>query len=242
MVDLRRHAVEYARRGTPVAEDEFFDAEQNARVIKNAEAYYRRMVEGRDSAWNSRDRHMADTLDALAGHLTHQRGEPAKVVVWAHNSHVGDASATEVAARGEVDVGQLVRERHPNTRLIGFTTYTGTVTAAADWNGLAERVWVRPALPGSVEELFHETDEEEFIVSFPRATRSTHALRSARVERAIGVVYRPRTERRSHYFQARLADQFDAVIHIDQTRAVEPIEPTAEWERGEVPETYPFAV
>jgi erythromycin esterase-like protein/predicted phosphoribosyltransferase len=242
LVDLQRHGMEYARRDGLVAEDEFFYAEQNARVVKTAAEYYRSMFNGRVSTWNLRDQHMADTLDALAAHLTHQRGEPAKIVVWAHNSHVGDARATEVSSYGEFNIGQLVRERHPGCRLLGFTTYTGTVTAASDWDGPAERKWVRPALPDSVEELFHETGEKEFLVAFPRAVRSTYALRSARLERAIGVVYRPQTERQSHYFRARLADQFDAVIHIDETRAVEPIERTAGWERGEAPETYPFAV
>jgi len=186
---------------------------------------------------------MADTLDALADHLTRQRGTPAKIVVWAHNSHLGDARATENAAGGELNVGQLVRERHPGgCRLVGFTTYTGTVTAAGDWEGQAERKWVRPALPDSVEELMHEVGEKEFMLRFDAAPRSADALRSARLERAIGVVYRPQTERQSHYFRARAADQFDAVIHVDETRATEPLERTAGWETGEVPETYPFAV
>ena len=151
LVDLQRHAVEYARRDGLMADDELFYAEQNARTVRAAEEYYRAMFSGRVSSWNLRDRHMADTLDALAGHLTRQRGAPAKIVVWAHNSHVGDARATETAACGELNVGQLVRERHPgDCRLIGFTTYTGTVTAASDWEGPAERKWVRPALADSV--------------------------------------------------------------------------------------------
>ena len=145
LVDLQRHAVEYVRRDGLMADDELFYAEQNARTVRAAEEYYRAMFSGRASSWNLRDRHMADTLDALAGHLTRQRGAPAKIVVWAHNSHLGDARATETAASGELNVGQLVRERHPgDCRLIGFTTYTGTVTAASDWEGPAERKWVRP--------------------------------------------------------------------------------------------------
>jgi erythromycin esterase-like protein len=186
---------------------------------------------------------MADTLDALSEHLARQRGRPAKVVVWAHNSHVGDARTTELGSQGELTIGQLVRERHPgDCRLVGFTTYTGTVTAAGDWDGPAERKWVRPALADSVEELFHEAGEKAFLLSFGHAPRAGEMLRSARLERAIGVIYRPDTERQSHYFRARVAEQFDAVIHIDETRAVEPLERTAGWERGEVPETYPFAV
>ena len=243
LVDLQRHAVEYARRDGLMADDELFYAEQNARTVRAAEEYYRAMFSGRVSSWNLRDRHMADTLDALVGHLTRQRGAPAKIVVWAHNSHVGDARATETAASGELNVGQLVRERHPgDCRLIGFTTYTGTVTAASDWEGPAERKWVRPALADSVEELLHEVGEKGFMLRFGAASGSAQALCSARLERAIGVIYRPETERQSHYFGARVADQFDAVIHIDETRAVEPLERTARWQEGEAPETYPFAV
>jgi erythromycin esterase-like protein/predicted phosphoribosyltransferase len=243
LVDLQRHAVEYARQDGLMADDELFYAEQNARTVRAAEEYYRAMFSGRASSWNLRDRHMADTLDALAGHLTRQRGAPAKIVVWAHNSHVGDARATETAARGELNVGQLVRERHPrDCRLIGFTTYTGTVTAASDWEGPAERKWVRPALADSVEELLHEVGEKGFMLRFGAASGSAQALGSVRLERAIGVIYRPETERQSHYFGARVADQFDAVIHIDETRAVEPLERTARWQEGEAPETYPFAV
>jgi len=243
LVDLQRHAVEYARRDGLMAEDELFYAEQNARTVRAAEEYYRAMFSGRVSSWNLRDRHMAGTLDALAGHLARQRGAPAKIVVWAHNSHLGDARATETAASGELNVGQLVRERHPgDCRLVGFTTYTGTVTAADDWEGPAERKWVRPALADSVEELLHEVGEKEFMLRFDAAPRSAEALRSARLERAIGVIYRPGTERQSHYFRARVADQFDAVIHIDETRAAEPLERTGRWEQGELPETYPFAV
>jgi erythromycin esterase-like protein/predicted phosphoribosyltransferase len=241
LVDLQRHALEYAQRDGLIAQDELFYAEQNARVVKAAEAYYRTMFAGRVSSWNLRDVHMTDTLDSLADHLRRQRGEPAKVVVWAHNSHVGDARATELGSIGELNVGQLVRERHAgDCALIGFTTYTGTVTAADDWGGPAQRKLVRPALPESVEELFHEVGEKAFML---RARgRIAEALVSARLERAIGVIYLPETERQSHYFRARLADQFDAVIHLDETRAVEPLERTASWEEGEVPETYPFAV
>ena len=243
LADVQRHALEYARRDGLIAADELFYAEQNTRVVRAAEEYYRTMFSGRTSSWNLRDSHMTDTLDALAGHLGRQQGTPAKIVVWAHNSHLGDARATETAARGEVNVGQLVRERHPgDCRLVGFTMHTGTVTAASDWEEPAERKWVRPGLPGSVEELFHSTGEKEFLLRFDTKTQAGEALRSARLERAIGVIYRPATERQSHYFRARMADQFDAVIHIDETRALEPMERTARWEEGEVPETYPVAV
>jgi erythromycin esterase-like protein/predicted phosphoribosyltransferase len=243
LVDLQQHAVEYARREGLLAEDELFYAEQNARTVKAAEEYYRTMFGGRVSSLNLRDRHMTDTLDALSVHLSRQAGRQARIVVWAHNSHLGDARATEMASLGEYNVGQLVRERHAgHCVLLGFTTYTGTVTAADDWGGPAERKRVRPALPGSVEEVLHQVGEKEFLLRFAEAPQAAGALRSARLERAIGVIYRPDTERQSHFFRARLADQFDVVIHIDETRAVEPLERTAAWERGEVPETYPYAV
>jgi erythromycin esterase-like protein/predicted phosphoribosyltransferase len=243
LVDLHTHAPDYARRDGLIAEDELFHAEQNARTVKDAEEYYRTMFGGRASSWNLRDEHMMDTLDALAAHLSGQRGETAKIVVWAHNSHLGDARATEVVAQGQLNVGQLVRERHAgDCRLFGFTTFSGTVTAADDWGGAAERKRVRPALRDSHERLLHELDEKEFLIAFADERRSTDLLRASRLERAIGVIYRPRTERQSHYFRARLADQFDAIIHIDETRAVEPLERTARWDEGEVPETFPSAV
>ena len=243
LVDLQRHAMEYARRDGLVADDELFYAEQNAKTVKASAEYYRSMFAGRVSSWNLRDRHMVDTLDALADHLTRQRGELARIVVWAHNSHLGDARATELGSQGELNVGQLMRERHGGEcRLLGFTTYTGTVTAADDWDGPADRKWVRPALPDSVEELLHEAGEKEFMLSLRPGSQAVEPLRSAHLERAIGVIYRPDTERQSHYLRARVAEQFDAVIHIDETRAVEPLEHTAGWERGEAPETYPFAV
>jgi erythromycin esterase-like protein len=243
LLEIQRHAPEQARRDGLLAEDEFFHAEQSARTVKAAEEYYRTMFGGRVQSWNLRDSHMADTLDALAQHLSRRRGEEARIVVWAHNSHVGDSRATEMGNIGELTLGQVVRERHPDDCLLcGFSTYAGTVTAADDWGGPAERKRVQPALPGSFEDLFHEVGEDTFTLQFRLASRSADALRGAHLERAIGVIYRPSTERQSHYFRARLADQFDVVIHIDGTRAVEPLERSARWDRGEVPETYPHAV
>lgn len=243
LIDLERQALERWRREGADLDDEFFHAEQSARTVKAAEEYYRTMFGGRVSSWNLRDAHMAETVDALADHLSRQRGEQAKLVVWAHNSHVGDSRATEQGAGGEITLGRVVRERHPNdTFLAGFTTYSGTVTAADEWGGPAERKNVRPAAPGSVEELFHQLGEESFTLPLVRASRSADVLRAARLQRAIGVVYRPSTERQSHYFRARLSDQFDVVRHVDETRAIEPVERTAGWVRGEVPETFPHAV
>ncbi len=242
LVELQRRASEFARRDGLVAQDEFFDAEQNARLVRNAEAYYRAMFLAEESSWNLRDRHMAETLEALAGHLERRDKRPAKIVVWAHNSHLGDARATEMSRRGELNLGQLVRERHGDRALlIGFSTDHGTVTAASNWDAPAERKRVRPALPGSYESLFHQTDIPRFLLSCDAAdVRDT--LKTPRLERAIGVIYRPRSERQSHYFPARLSDQFDVVLHIDETRALEPLERTAGWDRGEAPETFPFGV
>lgn len=242
LVDLQRHAAEHAKRDGLVAEDEQFFAEQNARLVRSAEEYYRTMFGGRVSSWNLRDQHMVETIEALGDHLGRQFGTPAKMVVWAHNSHLGDASATEVASVGEWNVGQLLRERYPSQcRILGFTTYTGTVTAADDWGAPADCKRVRPALDGSVEKFFHETRAGDFWTGFEDPSLA-RVLRSALLERAIGVLYQPRTERRSHYFRARVADQFDAVIHIDRTTALEPLERTSRWESGELPETYPYAV
>ncbi len=242
LVELQRCAAEYQGRDGALADDEYFYAEQNARLAKNAEEYYRSMFSGRVESWNLRDRHMAETIDALLHHLGRD-GRPARVVVWAHNSHLGDARATEMGEGGELNVGQLVRERYGREAvLVGFTTHTGTVTAATDWGGAAERKRVRPSLSGSYEAVFHLLDIPRFMLNLRDRPDVAEALRQRRLERAIGVIYRPDTERVSHYFHARLADQFDAVLHIDHTRAVEPLEPTGEWAGEEAPETFPTGV
>jgi len=239
LVELQRRATEYARRDGRVAADDFFYAEQNARLVKNAEEYYRTMFRGRVSSWNLRDRHMAETLHALLVHFE-QRGRAGKVVLWAHNSHLGDARATDMGQAGEFNVGQLVRQRYGRDAvLIGFSTYGGTVTAASSWGGPAERKRVRPALADSYESLFHDVGVGRFMINLRDAGSASAGLRQPMLERAIGVIYLPETERVSHYFHARLSDQFDAVLHFDETRAVEPLERTGEWEVGEVPETFP---
>ena len=217
---------------------ELFSAEENAHVVRDAEQYYRTMFGGRVNSWNLRDRHMADTLDRLHRYL----GSETKVVVWAHNSHLGDARATEMGTRGELTLGQLVREKYGDRSFsIGFTTHSGDVTAASDWDEPAERKRVRPALHGSWEAMFHESWLGDFLLLL-RDDEVRSALNAPMLERAIGVIYRPETERASHYFEAWLADQFDAVIHIDRTRALIPLEKSVPWERGEVRETFPSAV
>src|SRR2546423_1057297 len=240
LVELRRKYAELISRDGHIGEEEFFSAEQNARLVANAERYYRAMFHVRANSWNLRDEHMFETLNQL---IRHRDSGKAKIVVWAHNSHLGDARATAMSARGEFNVGQLVRERFGGESFgIGFTTNTGTVTAASDWGGVAERKRVRPALKGSYEELFHAVGLPRFWIDLRAPHEATALLRDERLERAIGVIYRPETERFSHYFEARLADQFDAIIHLDETRALEPLERTSEWDTGELPETYPFRV
>jgi erythromycin esterase-like protein len=196
------------------------------------------MYRGRPNTWNLRDTHMVETLEGLMRHLESQ-GENPKALVWAHNSHLGDARATQMGDRGELNVGQLIREAHNDKALlVGFTTYAGTVTAASDWGGVAERKQVRPGMEGSYELLFHQMRIPSFLLTMRNRIDVAKQLRHPLLERAIGVIYRPDTERWSHYFNAQLSDQFDAVIHFDETRAVEPLERTAEWEKGEA-ETYP---
>lgn len=239
LAELHRRRMEYASRDGRVAADEFFYAEQNARLVRNAEAYYRTMFGGHVESWNLRDQHMTETLRHLMQFLdkTHPR---SRVVVWAHNSHLGDARATEMGQSGELNVGQLVRERFgAEAVLVGFTTSTGTVTAAAEWDGPAHRRHVRPALAGSYERIFHETGIPRFLLPLRTDLDLASALAGPHLERAIGVIYAPDTERRSHYFHARLPEQFDFVLHFDETRAVEPLERSAMWEAGEVAETFP---
>ena len=239
LVDLQRSRAELLQHNGMVAEDDYFHAEQNARLVQDAERYYRAMFRGRTSSWNLRDTHMADVFEALRQHLTRRRGEAARLIVWAHNSHVGDERASERS--GQLTIGQLVRERHPgDTVLLGFTTHHGTVTAASDWGAPAERKRVRPSLPGSYERLFHGTGVEKFYLDLRDHAQSS--LARPRLHRAIGVIYRPETERGSHYFNTNLPARFDAVIHLDHTRALEPLERTARWERGELPETFPTGV
>jgi len=238
LAELQRRAGEFLSRDGEMAAEELFFAEQNARLVKNAEQYYRSMFRGRASSWNLRDRHMVETIEALVAHLNGSR-QP-KAIIWAHNSHLGDARATEMGQHGELNVGQLIREHYGGEAvLIGFSTHHGTVTAASDWGAAAERKNVRPALEGSYEELFHQTGLPRFWIDLRNAGDK---IGGPRLERAIGVIYRPETERLSHYFHARLPKQFDAIIHIDETRAVEPLERTSIWNQGELPETYPFTV
>jgi len=190
-----------------------------------------------------RDGHMADTLDALVDHLGRRNGRRAKAVVWEHNSHVGDARATEVAELGEMNVGQLARERYGRDAfLIGMTTYDGSVTAAPTWEAPAERMSIVPAMPGSFEALFHDLRVPSFLLLPDTDGHLPAELDRRRLERAIGVVYRPDTERWSHYFEASLARQFDAVVHLDTTEALPALDAADAVGSVTEPETYPSGV
>jgi erythromycin esterase-like protein len=241
LLTLQQRALDYARRDGWIAADDYFVAEQNARVVRDAEAYYRAMFRGGAASWNLRDRHMMATLEALRGHVRQTSGSE-RAVVWAHNSHLGDARATALGAGGELNLGQLVRERHGTAScLIGMTTHSGTVTAAAAWDAPAELKDIRPSLPGSYERLFHETGVPSFWLRLAEAPLRRALSIPPRLERAIGVIYRPDSERASHYFAANLPEQFDLVLHVDETRALEPLE---RWSRhdADLPETYPTGV
>ncbi|MGZ5199074.1 MAG: erythromycin esterase family protein [Telluria sp.] len=237
--ELQQRAFDYVQADGTHAEDAYFYAQQNARLVKNAEEYYRSMFRGRVSSWNLRDSHMAETLDALSRYLS-RGGKQARIVIWEHNSHIGDASATEMGRLGEWNVGELARKAYGgDTCLVGFSTYDGWVTAASEWDGEAERKRVRPGIPGSYEHVLHEVGIDRYFLPLRGRSDAVAGLSERRLERAIGVLYIPRTERQSHYFMAELPRQFDGIIHIDRTTAVHPLDPTGGWHTGEAPETYP---
>jgi erythromycin esterase-like protein len=236
--DMARRAAQAPSAPGPDRE-EAFQAQQNARLVRNAEEYYRTMFQARVSSWNLRDAHMVETLAALDRHLTGS-GTPPCIALWAHNSHLGDASATDMGERGEWNVGQLVRDRYAAAAvLVGFSTHHGWVTAASNWDEPAQRKLVRAGLAGSWEDVFHQTGTPEFLLPL----RNDVALRSMvtprRLQRAIGVIYRPETERQSHYFHTRLDQQFDAVVHLDDTSALEPLDAGLSPTGREAPQTYP---
>ena len=238
MLELNQRWAKSEIHGRIGEREALFIAEQNARIVVDTEEYYRTMFRSDVRSWNLRDRHMFDTINAIAEHRSDENS-PAKMVVWAHNSHLGNASFTEMGRRGELNVGQLVRDKYRDDAfLLGFTTYTGTVTAAHDWGEEGRKRKVRRAIDGSVEKLFHDSGVDRFLLSLSDPDVAPSFDRDL-LERAIGVIYRPATERQSHYFNVQLAGQFDAVIHIDETSALEPLKVTARWDEGEVMETYP---
>ncbi len=217
--------------------ERFLDAVQNARLVANAERYYRSMYYGSRASWNLRDSHMFETLKTLL----HFHGPDSKAIVWAHNSHIGDASATEMSARGEHNIGQLCRQHFPGqSYAIGFGTNAGTVAAASDWDGPMEIKSVRDALPGSYEADCRDSGISSFLLPLRHAEDGLkQALMQPKLERAIGVIYRPQSERASHYFQAVLPDQFDEYIWFNKSKAVTPLD--SRLLQG-LPDTYPFAL
>ena len=236
--ELLAHRLDYLRQDS----EEFSDAVQNARIVRAAEQYYRVMYRGSRESWNLRDRHMFETLQALfrAG------GPQAKAVVWAHNSHIGNAAATAMGWQGEFNIGELCRTAHDDEAvLIGFGTDRGTVAAADDWDGEMKIKTVVPARPDSWEFAFRKSGLMRSLTEWRRPGNSVggrelvEKLREPRLERAIGVIYRPQSEFLSHYFEAVLADQFDAYVWFEETRAVTPL--AAEPPKG-VPDTYPFGL
>jgi len=232
--DMLHRRIEYSLRDG----DRFFDATQNARLVAAAERYYRAMYYGSVESWNLRDQHMFDTLERLLEF----HGPGSRGIVWEHNSHVGDAAATELGARGEYNVGQLCRARFgAGAFLVGFGTDHGTVAAASDWDSALEIKRVRPAHPASYERLCHDSEVAAFLLHLREPVRPAvrDELGSARLERAIGVIYRPDTELMSHYFQACLPRQFDEYVWFDETRAITPL--VTRPAHG-VPETFPFGV
>jgi len=235
LTDLLKRRLEYAAEDG----DRFFDAAENARLVVDAERYYRRMYYGSVESWNLRDTHMFETLQRLVAF----HGPDCRAVVWEHNSHVGDASATELGAMGEHNIGQLCRQSYgPAAYLVGFGTDHGTVAAASEWDGPMERMRVRPAHAASYESLFHATEVAAFLLPLRDPWRDAvrEELSPPRLERAIGVIYRPDTELESHYFEAELPRQFDEYCWFDETRAVTPLSSPAP-AAGE-PDTYPFGV
>jgi protein-L-isoaspartate(D-aspartate) O-methyltransferase len=234
LTDLLNQRMEY------LADDgeAFFDAERNATVIREAERYYRTMYYGSRESWNLRDRHMFDTLRAVL----HHRGESARAVVWAHNSHVGNAAATEMGMRGEWNIGQLAREHFgADAYAIGFGTDHGTVAAASNWDEPMQVMTVRPSHEDSYERLCHDGGVKAFLLHLrePAVADVRAELLNPHLERAIGVIYRPETEMLSHYFQAALPAQFDEYIWFDKTCAVKPLKAH---EVAGVPDTYPFGL
>src|SRR5262245_2416603 len=231
--DLLAKRLEYAHHDG----EQFFDAAQNARLVAAAERYYRAMYYGSAESWNLRDRHMFDTLQQLLDH----RGDGAKAVVWAHNSHIGDARFTDMGrVRGELNLGELCRRRFADdAALIGFGTHSGTVAAASDWDGAMEVMEVRPSRADSVERQFHDAGVPRSVLHLDIPGEVRRRLRTPRLERFIGVVYRPETELASHYAEVELPGQFDAFVWFDRTSAVTPL---ATVQRSEAPETWPFGL
>lgn len=241
--ELRRNAMRYLERRGHAGADEQFAAERNAVAVREGARYYRAMFSGEENTWNLRDRHMWDTLRSLLAFLERTQRRTRTVVVWAHNSHIGDAAATQHGQLGQLNLGQLAREAlGEKAWLLGFSTYNGVVTAAANW-GEEPQVWrVEDAIEGSYESLFHDLGKPSFLLPIRSNDTLRHALEGQRLQRAIGVIYLPHRERQSHYLYTDLRTQFDAVVHLDTTSAIMPLDhaqPAPPSESLVVEETYP---
>ncbi|HYF97794.1 MAG TPA: erythromycin esterase family protein [Coxiellaceae bacterium] len=223
--------------------DALFYALQNARLVKNAEHYYRALFESNQLSWNIRDQHMAETVQNLIAYLEDKLNKPAKIIVWAHNSHVGDARATEMSAKGELNLGQIVREQfNLSSCLIGFSTYSGKVTAADNWGSEGQCKTIQPALRGSYEFLLHNLHMKNFSLNLRKDVRVNELLLAPQLQRTIGVIYRPDSERMSHYYFSRLPYQFDALVHFDRSTAIKPINLTNDYHSDEALDTYPSGI
>jgi erythromycin esterase-like protein len=241
--ELGKKSFQYMKTKNFVTNDEYFCAVQNAKLIVNSENYYRLMFSGKPDSWNIRDKHMFETLECLAEHLSKNLTRDAKIIVWAHNSHVGNAAATEMSKRGELNIGQMVRRNYKDkSLLIGFSTCRGTVTAASQWDAPYQRKKVREPIYGSYEEIFHHVNHKKFLLNLMDNNEAIDLLIEPKLQRAIGVIYRPDSERYSHYFNSCLPEQFDFLLHYDDTHAVEPLGATTRWHKGELDETYPFGL
>jgi erythromycin esterase-like protein len=226
--EMRQRAA--ARPADPVQAELLFGAARSAQAIASGEEYFRVSYTGTANTWNLRDRRMAENLEAIETHLAATTGRPAKVVVWAHNTHTGDARATESGEQGELNIGQLSRERLGAAAVnVGFLTYVGSVFAAPEWGATGRVFDLRPALPESYAALLHGAatsgGPRDFLLVLRGQSQAATALAQPRLERAVGVIYVPQTERQSHYFGARLAQQFDAVVYVDSSRALQPLAP-----------------
>lgn len=242
LLELNENSYKYMNENS-IEEDQCYYITQNARLVKNAEKYYRSMFEHKSSSWNIRDTYMFETLDLLAEHLSKQLKSSAKIVTWAHNSHIGDARATELKALKQVNLGQLAREKYGNkVFIIGFLTYAGFVTSATKWGGVVEYKKILPALSHSYEYFLHNLSATNFIINFISMDIIDELIPAGLLQRAIGVIYLPKTERASHYFHTNLIKQFDTVIYIDKTSALRPLEITSTWHFGEQFETFPFGL
>jgi erythromycin esterase len=215
------------------------DLEVNARIIAEAEHYYRAMIFGEEDSWNVRDRHMLDTLE----HVMEKQGPDSKVIVWAHNTHIGDYRATDMLAAGHINIGGLAREKWGKqaVRLVGFGTYRGQVTASHAWDGPIETLIIPPGRPGSIEDAFHDVakalDENSFFVSLDSDEMREGPLKQVHGHRAIGVVYNPKHERYGNYVPTLLADRYDAFVFVDRTSALHPLQ--QKFHHKELPETWP---